>query len=169
MRGRQIILALFILLLVTSGCGDRKYSAGHPTLGKAVPEFTLHDLSGRTWRLADLKGKVVMINFWATWCPPCRGELDSMQRLYRRPEKNFQMLTVLVNDSPANGAELVRRKKYTFPVLLDPEGNVGRDYGITGVPETFIIDTEGILRERIIGGDNWDSPRARAMIRARLN
>ncbi len=170
MRSKLILIAFAAFLFTLPGCRSENNSAGRPALGRPVPDFTLRDLSGKTWKLSDLKGRVVMVNFWATWCPPCRSELDSMQRLFTRPVgKKFQMLTVLVNDSPANGAEIMRRKNYTFPVLLDPEGETGRAYGITGVPETFIIDGNGILREKVIGADDWDSPRARKMIAAHLN
>ena len=168
MRARVIIIGL-VLLLAAVGCRGG-HSSGAAVPGNTAPGFTLPDLTGRSWDLADLKGRVVMVNFWATWCPPCRAELDSMQRLYQNPPgKNFQMLTVLVNDSPANAAKMVRKKGYNFPVLLDPEGSVGQRYGITGVPETFIIDSGGILQEKTIGGDNWDSPRARTMIKKYLD
>ena len=166
MRRQRIVIAVFaLLLLLAAGCGKGKGPSGPLTIGKAAPDFTLQDLSGRSRRLSDYRGKVVMVNFWATWCPPCRSELGSMQKLFAAPPgPDFRMLTVLVNDSPANAATMARRKGYTFPILIDMEGTVGQAFGITGVPETFIIDRKGVLREKVIGADDWNSPRAREMI-----
>jgi len=166
---RLAVIAAAVMLLFATGCGRDRVPTGRLAIGRPAPDFSLRDLSGKTHRLSDYRGKVVMINFWATWCPPCRAELGSMQRLFAAPPGNdFRMLTILVNDSPANGAMMARKKGYTFPILMDPEGTTGQAYGITGVPETYIVDRNGILREKVIGADDWNSPRARDLIRSIL-
>jgi cytochrome c biogenesis protein CcmG/thiol:disulfide interchange protein DsbE len=127
--------------------------------GFPAPDFTLSDLNGRRIRLSDLRGHVVFLNVWATWCPPCREEMPSMERLYRRlQDTSFIMLAVSVDEG---GAETVRRfvdrVGISFPVLLDPRGTVPSRYGVTGFPETFIIDRQGQVIQHTIGPEDWDS------------
>lgn len=163
-----LLLAVFFSFLLVS-CGqtseERTKKNTHARLGWPAPDFSLTDTSGRSWKLSELKGKAVFLNFWATWCPPCRQEMPSMELLNRdMASKGLQMLTVLTNDDPAVADRLIRGKGWTFPVLVDPNGAVANAYGITGVPETFIIDMNGILREKFIGGYHWDSQSAKDMI-----
>lgn len=156
---RWLLLAL--LFLLPTGCGPGDQPAATAVVGQPAPTFTLTDLHGKNWRLADLQGKVVFLNFWATWCQPCLREMPSMAALNQRmPEGTFQMLTVLYNDRPEIAQNLVRKMELPFPVLVDPSGVAAREYGLTGVPETYIIDPQGILREKFIGPLNWDSQAA---------
>jgi peroxiredoxin len=159
------ISRLFILLgvsLLFTACGQ------DPTgvmVGAPAPQFTLQDRQSNAWNLAELRGQVVFVNFWATWCPPCREEMPSMQRLAdSMPKDKFKMLAVLNRDSPANADLFIKKIGVTLPVLNDMGNNVGQMYGITGLPETFIIDKQGVLREKIIGPAQWDSPRFVQMI-----
>jgi len=161
------IIAAGLLVLTLGACG-RKPESQPPAVaavGKPAPDFTLADLDGRTWRLSELKGKVVFINFWATWCPPCREEMPSMQRLHTMlPEDGFIMLAILNQDRPALGKAFAAKAGLTMPILVDQANTVGPRYGITGVPETYIVDKNGILREKVIGGARWDSPAAVRLI-----
>ncbi len=158
--GIPVLLLLTLLLLTSCGPGTEQIRV-KAIPGEPSPDFTLTDLRGGDWQLSSLKGKVVFINFWATWCPPCIRELPSMEALNKRMvNEPFQMLTILYNDRPELGQSLVNKSGYTFPVLIDPDSTVAREYGLTGVPETFIIDTEGILREKFIGPSDWNSPGA---------
>ncbi len=151
-----LVLLFGAAALLFSGCGEPPRIA---EVGDPAPDFTLEDLSGRTWTLSELKGKVVFINFWATWCPPCREEMPSMQRLAdMMPEDSFVMLALLNRDAPSMGANFVRKLGVTMPILNDQGNQAGRLYGITGLPETFIVDKQGILREKYIGPAQWDSP-----------
>lgn len=127
--------------------------------GYQAPDFRLSDLSGREYRLADLRGNVVFLNVWATWCPPCRDEMPSMEQLHRRlAGRDFVMLAV---SEDANGREavepFVRQLGLSFPVLLDPEGVIPKRYGVTGYPETFIIDRSGRVIQHLKGPENWAS------------
>ncbi|MFQ6078282.1 MAG: redoxin domain-containing protein [Thermodesulfobacteriota bacterium] len=122
-----------------------------------APDFTLPTLGDNPARLSNYRGKVVFLNFWATWCPPCREEMPSMQFLYHRLKGwDFEMLTVSIDTKGADRVQsFVATYGLTFPVLLDPNKKVYRLYGLTGVPETFIIDKNGEILLRIIGPRDW--------------
>lgn len=167
MKNISHLILLLSLTLLISACGQAPKVA---TVGQPAPDFTLVDLQGKIWTLSDLKGQVVFINFWATWCPPCREEMPSMQRLYTMmPAGKFKMLAVLNNDSP-DGARLFAKKlNLTMPILIDQSNKAGAEYGLTGVPETYIVDKQGILREKFIGPAPWDSPGAQQMLMNYIN
>ena len=128
--------------------------------GSKVPNFTFPNINGKEVSLADQRGKVVLVNVWATWCPPCRREMPSMQRLYEKFKgKNFDILAVSIDSESREAVEpFMRKMNLTFPALLDPGETIRPLYGITGVPESFIIDQQGILVEKIIGPINWATP-----------
>ena len=176
MRDRTLFLKGFILifllslLLVSCKKNETGPAANIPaTIGKTAPDFTLQDIKGRAWKLSDLRGKVVFINFWATWCPVCRQEMPSMHALnHDMANEKFEMLTILSNDDPARADNFVTNLGAGFPVLIDPDSKTGKAYGITGVPETYIVDSAGILREKYIGGRAWDSQGAKQMLKRYL-
>ena len=131
-------------------------------LGGPAPDFLLSDLQGREIALAAQRGRVVFVNFWATWCPPCREEAPSLQRLYDQVgSENFEILAVSIDAPSARDevAEFGREFGLTFPILLDPQKGAHRAFGVTGVPETYMIDPQGRVVERFIGPRNWDDPR----------
>ncbi len=135
------------------------------SVGKQAPVFELSDADGKLWRLTDLRGKVVFINFWATWCTTCKAEMPYKEKLFKKMQgKPFQMLGVLFKDNPRNLKPYYEKQKVSPPTLIDPDNSMGKLFGITGVPETFIIDKEGILREKIVGAREWDSPETISMI-----
>jgi len=128
--------------------------------GRPAPNFTLPGLGGKMVSLSDYKGHVVLINIWATWCPPCVDEMPSMQKLYQAlKDENFEILAVSI-DALGEKAVAPFMKKYnlSFPALMDPDGTIKTLYQATGVPESFIIDKDGILIEKIIGPRNWAAP-----------
>lgn len=135
---------------------------------RLAPDFAVTDLDGRAVRLSALRGKVVVLNLWTTWCPPCRDEMPSMERLYRRlRDRDFVLLAVSQDEEGKRVVEpFVRDLKVSFPVLVDPERQVGERYGVWGYPETFVIDRNGYLVERIIGPRDWDAPAAVAKLEA---
>jgi cytochrome c biogenesis protein CcmG/thiol:disulfide interchange protein DsbE len=131
-------------------------------VGFPAPNFTFPDLNGQQVILSDLRGKVVLINIWATWCPPCRKEMPSMQKLFERFKgENFEILAVSIDSTGREAvAPFMRTMNLTFPALLDPKEDIRSLYGVTGVPESFIIDKEGIVVEKIIGPIDWATPKA---------
>lgn len=133
--------------------------------GFPAPDFVLKDLGGRMHRLSDFRGKIVFLNVWATWCPPCRMEMPSMENLYRRLQgKDFVMLAVSEDeDGKATVQAFVDEIGISFPVLLDDQGSVPPRYGVTGYPETFIIDRAGRVIHHTIGPEDWDSEPAIAL------
>lgn len=140
-------------------------------VGLKAPDFELLELdtsgkgSSNIWRSSELRGKVVFINFWATWCDECKKEKPSMQSLYEKMQgRPFQMLTILHRDDAKKAVAYMQMNGYTMPVLLDGDMKVARNYWVRGVPQTYIIDREGIVREKIIGGMTWDSPEAIGLI-----
>ncbi len=128
--------------------------------GLKMPNFTFPDINGKEVSLSDHRGKVVLVNVWATWCPPCRQEMPSMQSLYEKFKgENFEILAVSIDSEGREAvAPFMRKMNLTFPALLDPGETIRSLYGITGVPESFIIDKQGILVEKIIGPINWATP-----------
>ncbi|MBU2430833.1 MAG: TlpA family protein disulfide reductase, partial [Proteobacteria bacterium] len=127
--------------------------------------FSLIDMKGKTRTLSELKGKVVFINFWATWCPPCIKELPSMQSLYNKLKgEDFEMLALLNNDTMDKAFTFANRNGIDIPILDDSQNKVGIKYSLTGLPETYIIDKQGIVGEKFIGPAEWDSPENIKMI-----
>jgi len=128
--------------------------------GLEVPNFTFPDINGKEISLSDHRGKVVLVNVWATWCPPCRREMPSMQRLYDELKgENFEILAVSIDSEGREAvAPFMEKMNLTFPALLDPGETIRPLYGITGVPESFIIDKDGVLVEKIIGPIDWATP-----------
>jgi len=131
-----------------------------PQLGSAAPDFSIKDATGQTVQLSDLRGSVVLLNFWATWCPPCKEEVPALSRLNERMAGTaFRMVTISIDEGGSKAVEsFFRAAGYRLPTLLDPAGTVGRLYGITGVPETFIIDPQGVIRKKVVGPLAWDAP-----------
>lgn len=132
--------------------------------GEKAAAFKLTDLSGDPVSLADLRGKVVFLNIWATWCAPCREEMPSMEKLYQRlhGNKGFVMLAVSQDTSGRTEvASYVKKHGYHFDVLLDPKNSVAEAYNVTGVPETFIIDGAGRIVAHHSGAFDWSQPEIR--------
>jgi peroxiredoxin len=116
----------------------------------ANADFTLTDLDGRSWTLKSLRGKVVLINFWATWCPPCRKELPDLQALYGRFKDQSLVILGITNEKPDVVRPFVTRNALSYPILLDPDGKVGERFNTSGIPCTFIYDREGKLAAQAI-------------------
>jgi peroxiredoxin len=167
MKHKSIILIVVIALAAAAiflSPGKKSYKT-IIAVGSPAPEFELRDSTDRLWKLSDLKGKVVFINFWATWCTTCKSEAPHKTTLFNTMQgKPFQMLGVLYRDSPNNLPSYVRQYNVMTPTLIDPDNAMAKLYGITGVPETFILDKEGVLRERVVGPKEWSSPEGMALI-----
>lgn len=132
----------------------------------AAPDFTLSDPAGKKVSLKDYRGKIVFLNFWASWCSPCRAEMPGMDRLYREfKDKGLEMLAVNVKDKRDDALRFMKELKISYPVAMDPEGEVGLLYGAWGMPTTYLIDRKGQVLARMWGPADWYSPGARNLIR----
>jgi peroxiredoxin len=130
-----------------------------PQVGVPAPEFTLPDLEGKPHHLADLRGRVVVLNFWATWCPPCIDEMPSLQRLHQAfADRGVEVVAVSVDERFSDVGAFVRKFHLTFTVLHDDGKKVSRKYQTFKYPETYILDREGRLKSKVIGPRDWASP-----------
>jgi peroxiredoxin len=166
---RFFVLVLLCTLLFF-GCSSEAPQAPAPgavAVGQPAPDFTLSDLQGRSYTLSQLRGKVVIVNFWATWCPPCRAEMPSMEKLHR--ELADQGLVMLAVNIEKDGRRTVPRflasSPHSFPVLLDEQEVVQKRYGVYKFPESFIIRKDGVIDDKVIGAIDWAEPRAVAYFR----
>jgi peroxiredoxin len=146
------------------------FERGVVQVGDEAPNFMLRDLAGNAISLFQLRGKVVLLNFWATWCGPCRVEMPAMEQLYRTlPRGEFEILAVSTDSQGAAVTRPFQREMgFTFPILHDSEYRVGLTYGARSIPITFMVDRRGIVRQKIFGARDWDSPEARDLIHALL-
>ena len=146
----KTIVSAVSLLIVLSGLLGM--AARPPLVGSPAPEIVLKDLQGRDVKLSDLRGKVVLVNFWATWCKPCKEEMPAMQASYDKlRDKGFVVLAVNELEDTARVAEHIRTHGHTFEVVMDHNNQVANMYGVVGLPASFLIDPQGIVRERISG------------------
>lgn len=154
-------LALFI-----AACGEGPVAV----VGNPAPRLDTVDMKGDVWSLSKHKGQVVFVNFWATWCAPCREEMPSMQRLYENTSKDkFEMLALFNNDKKTVVKDFVAKLGLSIPILSDEYNFAGTKYGLTGLPETFIVDKQGVIREKFIGPAQWDSPENIEMLTKYIN
>ena len=135
----------------------------------AVPDFALKGEDGKTYRLADYRGKVVVLNFWATWCPPCRYEMPSMERAHQKVKgEEIAILAVNVGEDENTVFAFTGQYPVSFPLPLDLDGSVIAKYPVIGLPTTFIIDPRGQVTYRAIGGREWDDDRLLDQLRRML-
>ena len=128
--------------------------------GDLAPAFQLEDTNGNQVSLSDLRGKVVLVNFWATWCPPCIEEMPSMETLNKAMVGyDFVMLAINAEENGRSVvADFLKRTPYTFPILYDDKGVVQKRYGVFKFPESFVVGKDGIVAEKIIGPLDWSNP-----------
>lgn len=137
-----------------------------PREGFLAPDFTLNTPDGETVTLSGLRGQAVLLNLWATWCPPCRAEMPAIQKLYDEyKEQGFVVLAVNMTyqDNPLAVQPFLQENNLTFPVLLDETGDMARDYELRSLPSSFFINRDGIIQEVVIGG-----PMSEALLRTRI-
>src|SRR2546425_6085645 len=158
-RRRVVILGGLAILVFAFGMVWLQSSKYEPlVVGMTAPNFSVPDLQGKTQRLTDYRGKVVFLNFWATWCKPCKEEMPSMQVLWDNlKNQDFKMLAVSMDrvTTTKDIPSFVENLKLAFPILTDSWGQTDKRYKLMGVPETYIIDQNGVLREKVIGPRDW--------------
>jgi len=135
-------------------------------VGLTAPAFALPDLTGTLHSLAQHRGEVVLVNFWSTWCAPCRTEMPALQALYETyRERGFTVLAVNLNlDGHEPVEAFVAELRLTFPILLDPRKDVGRAYRVFAIPASFLLDRQGRIAYRRVGDPAWDQPQTRALV-----
>ena len=148
---------LAILMLSLSGVAQSSQTLT-PLPGQVpAPDFTLSDTEGTLHRLSDYKGKTVIINFWATWCPPCREEIPSMNRAWRALQKeNVVLLAINVGEDEDTIFQFTANYPVEFPLLMDLDSTIIGEWPVRGLPTTFVVDPQGRLAYRAIGGREWD-------------
>jgi peroxiredoxin len=152
------VLIIGVAWMAVSAADEAQTTSGQipsPRQGFLAPDFSLDTLDGRQITLSELRGDPVVVNLWASWCPPCRAEMPAIQEVYdRNRARGLQVLAVNMTyqDSSNAAAEFVREYGLTFPVLLDTTGVVGNGYQMRALPSTFFIDGEGVIQQVIIGG-----------------
>lgn len=151
------VAGLFLLLTSTLVSAEER---------PVAPGFSLQDLAAEKVSLSDYQGKVVLVNFWATWCMPCRQEMPSMERLWQKYQnKDFVVVAVSTDEgSPARVKSFVKRLKLSFPVVLDPESTVSDLYQVSGLPVSYLIDQEGHIVSKVTGSADWMSEKSIARI-----
>ena len=133
-------------------------------------DFSLPALAGETVALSQFKGKVVFLNFWATWCGPCRAEMPSMETLYSSyREKGLEILAVNCAENRQEVSAFMQEYGFSYTALLDEDGKVSTSYGIQAIPTSYLIDRDGMIVARIVGSINWDTPEIFAAIESLLN
>mgnify|MGYP001614082844 CR=1 FL=1 len=164
-----IILASGLAWIFTSTDKSHASNSGTvpaPQQGFLAPDFELTATTGETIRLSDLRGQAVLVNLWATWCPPCRAEMKSIEKVYNEyKDQGFVVLAVdmTYQDDPLAIMPFVNEHGLTFPILLDETGTMAKDYQLRSLPSSFFINRDGIINEVVIGG-----PMAEALLRTRV-
>jgi len=132
-----------------------------------APDFMLHDISENIKELDDYKGKPVIINFWATWCPPCRAELPSMNRAWKKlKDEGIEMIAVNIGEDAETISDFTKQYPIDFTILLDESSEELENWSIRGLPTTFILDPEGHVIYRAVGGRKWDDEKLLDQVRA---
>ncbi len=164
--GRRRLLGALAWVVVTGAVAGPLTPVHHRP---QAPDFELQGIDDETYRLRDYRGKVVVVNFWATWCPPCRKEMPSMRRAWERWRKHgIELLAVNVGESDDEVFAFAAEYDLKFPVLLDPSGRVVRQWGAIGLPSTFVVSPEGRVVYKATGAREWDSEEIFTLLRELL-
>jgi peroxiredoxin len=163
MQGWSASRILFAVSLLTACCLAFSCSSvpsqGPVARGDIAPDFTCNDQAGKQQQLSALRGKVVLVNFWATWCAPCREELPSLQALKKKfPSADLVILALSTDDSWEPINKFMAQHQFTIPVYADFDKRISSRYGTFMYPETFLVDKQGRVAYKVIGAIDWTSP-----------
>ena len=155
LRFSSLVPAWKLGLMICIGCASALGSSGCERRlgpGSVAPDFVVQALDGKVTKLSNFRGRPVLLNLWATWCPPCIEELPFLNKIQERyAGRGLVVLGVAGDEKPDNVRTFIGTHPISFPILLDPEGVVGTNYGITGYPESFLIDRDGKLAAKYVG------------------
>jgi len=142
-----VAVVVLTLVLLTVGC-----SSPAPQVDKQAPDFQLLNLEGQAISLSDFRGKPVFLNFWATWCGPCRQEMPLIQEIFEeQSDTGLVILAIDISEAPSTVKDFIQSGNFSFPVLLDTNQDVALEYNIRAIPTTFLIDKDGIIQEIKVG------------------
>lgn len=159
------IVLLLAFAVATAAAGDLKPLPAKPAAALALPS-----LDGGTVQLEQMRGRVVLVNFWAVWCPPCRKEMPSMARLAGKlGERPFTILGVNIGESPDEIRDFLKQVPVNFPILLDADGANLKPWQVFAFPTSYVVDKQGRLRLGLFGSIEWDAPETVARIEALLD
>lgn len=165
----HVLLGLCLLAGVAIAVPPAPWEADE-LIGRKAPDFSLPDMNGKMVNLRDLRGKVVVVNFWASWCPPCRTEIPPMNALQSSLGKDGLVIVSISSDSSADVVRSFLKSNPTqFTVLHDPENKIGLAYKVYSLPTSYIVGRDGVLLKRIFGAYEWTAPESMAMFRSLLN
>ena len=138
-----------------------------PSRQKIAEDFTLKTTGGSSFRLSDHRGKPVLLNFWATWCAPCKEEMPAMERLYQRHrERGLVLVAISLDANPSVVPPYVKESKLTFAIALDPKAEVANKYGVRALPSSFVIDRHGAMTALALGPRVWDNDASHSLVEA---
>jgi peroxiredoxin len=136
---------------------------------KAAEDFSLPAVGGTYFKMSEHRGKVVLVNFWATWCPPCLEEMPAMERLWRRhKDAGLVLVAVSLDADPKKVPPFVSEHKFSFPIALDPKMETADKYGVRALPSSFVVSRDGTLAGFALGPRQWDDTNAHGLVEAML-
>jgi len=164
LTGAIVLMAIALVWVVSGTLQDRVINAGD-----TAPDFKIVSDSGRTYTRKDFGGKLLVLNFWASWCAPCVEEVPSLQAFQRElGDDGVVVLGVSIDTNEKRYKQFLQRFRVQFPTARDPEANISSSYGTFQIPETYVIDRTGKVREKIISNQNWVDPAFVARVKAML-
>ena len=161
----RIVRAIAAVALAAGSLGALAEAAFKPWKGKATLPLAGTDIEGRRVDLKSMQGRFLVVNFWATWCEPCRDEMPSLQRLRAKlAGQPFEVITVNFGESAEKIAQFIGKEKVTLPVLLDTQKDAAKDWGVGGLPMTFLVDAKGRVRYSVFGERDWSEGPSLALV-----
>lgn len=163
---RYLLIVLSFFLLTAEAPGPWGIDE---LVGKKAPDFILTDIHGKNLSLSSLKGRTVIINFWATWCPPCRAEMPSLNRLYKEYRTRGLVVLAISTDTSANVVKgYLNKNPFDFTILLDTDNKVSRQFRVFSIPTSFLIDKNSVIIQRYIGEEDWEAPEIKSKVKEAL-
>jgi peroxiredoxin len=152
------VLLAGLMGLMVAACSDGQ-ELNRPSETRAAPDFTLEDMQGVTHSLADYQGKVMIVNFWATWCPPCVKEMPSLQRAWEQLRgEDIGVLAINMGEQKQAIEGFIQKHPVELPILLDKDFDMADAWAVSGLPTTYVVDPEGQIVFQVIGEREWDDP-----------
>ncbi len=145
-----LLIGIFAFTYVNNQTTNNRPEVG-VEIGKSAPDFELRDLNDKSVKLSDYRGQKIFLNFWASWCPPCRAEMPDMQKLHDEDFSDFTIIAVNVGENKSTAAEFIMKNNLDFEVILDNEKEVSSEYLVRGIPTSYFLDENGVIINKISG------------------